>query len=229
MEPALPLAGTAVVLRDGADGLETLMLRRPRTGSFADAWVFPGGKVEPADGGPVDGAPANGAPVNGDPADAERDIAGRAAVRETLEETGIRVDGAAPLSLWTPPAQAPVRIRTWFFVARDLGDPVRINPGEIVDAVWCAPGETLRRHAAGELVLFPPTWVTLHGLTPHASIAEVYAALGEPGRFATRVAGETAGTRFLWRGDEDYPDASGPAAGRHRLDTAELPWRYERS
>lgn len=212
MEPALPLAGTAVVLRDGAHGLETLMLRRPATGSFADAWVFPGGKVEPADG---------------DPAEAERDVAARAAVRETLEETGMRVADAVALSLWTPPAQAPVRIRTWFFIARDLGDDVHINPGEIVDAVWCAPEETLRRHAAGELVLFPPTWVTLHGLIGHDRVADVYAATGEPGRFATRIAGEPAGSRFLWAGDADYPDDPGPASARHRLDTGRLPWRYE--
>ena len=189
------------------------MLRRPSTGSFADAWVFPGGKVEPADG---------------DPDHTEREVAARAAVRETLEETGMRVADAAPLSLWTPPAQAPVRIRTWFFIARDLGDAVQINPGEIVDAVWCAPEETLRRHAAGELVLFPPTWVTLHGLIGHDRVADVYASTGEPERFATRIGGEPAGTRFVWAGDEDYPDAPGPASGRHRLDTSRLPWRYER-
>lgn len=219
MDHVLPLAGTAVVLRDGADGLETLMLRRPSSGSFADAWVFPGGKVEPADGDPTDG----------DPADAEREVAGRAAVRETREETGIRVTDAVPLSLWTPPAQAPVRIRTWFFLARDVGDDVHINPGEIVDSVWCRPDETLERHAAGELVLFPPTWVTLHGLLGRGSVDEAYSALGEPGRFATRIGTESGGKRFLWLGDEEYPDAPGAASDRHRLETAQLPWRYERS
>lgn len=214
MERVLPLAGTAVVLRDGARGLETLMLRRPATGSFADAWVFPGGKVE--DGDRVDG-------------DAEREIAGRAAVRETQEESGIRVSAVAPLSLWTPPAQAAVGFRTWFFIARDLGDEVRINPGEIVDAVWCAPAQTLERHGAGELVLFPPTWVTLYGLHAYDTVDAVYAALGEPGRFATRIAGEPEGSRFLWVGDEEYPDAPGAPAARHRLSTDALPWRYERS
>ena len=39
----------------------------------------------------------------------------------------MRVADAVPLSLWTPPAQAPVRIRTWFFLARDLGDEVHIR------------------------------------------------------------------------------------------------------
>lgn len=214
MDASLPLAGTAVVLRDGADGLETLMLRRPASGSFADAWVFPGGKVERADG---------------DPAADERGTAQRAAVRETAEETGIRVASPAALSLWTPPREAPVRIRTWFFLARDLGDPVRINEGEIVEAVWCAPADVLRRHGAGALVLFPPTWVTLHTLSLFTGVAEAYDALGEPSRFATRVGGDPLGSRFTWRGDEEYPDAPGPAGARHRLDTAKLPWNYQRT
>lgn len=43
-------AATLMLLRDGHDGLEVLMIRRPSTTAFAaDAFVFPGGKVEPAD------------------------------------------------------------------------------------------------------------------------------------------------------------------------------------
>ena len=51
MTPAvdLPLAGTVVVLRDGALGAEVLLMRRPDRGSFAGGWAFPGGKVEAAD------------------------------------------------------------------------------------------------------------------------------------------------------------------------------------
>jgi 8-oxo-dGTP pyrophosphatase MutT (NUDIX family) len=45
------LAATVAVLRDGTDGLETYLLRRPATMSFAPgAYVFPGGAVDPADG-----------------------------------------------------------------------------------------------------------------------------------------------------------------------------------
>ena len=42
-------AATVVVLRDGADGLETLMLRRNSKISFGGMWVFPGGRVDEAD------------------------------------------------------------------------------------------------------------------------------------------------------------------------------------
>ena len=43
----LPVAGTAVLLRPTPEGFAVLLMRRPDRGSFAGAWVFPGGKVEP--------------------------------------------------------------------------------------------------------------------------------------------------------------------------------------
>jgi len=41
-EPALP-AATVIVLRDGVDGPETLMLRKNSKIAFGGMWVFPGG------------------------------------------------------------------------------------------------------------------------------------------------------------------------------------------
>ena len=46
--PAMP-AATVVVLRDGADGPETLMLRKNSKIAFGGMWVFPGGKVDAED------------------------------------------------------------------------------------------------------------------------------------------------------------------------------------
>lgn len=47
--PARP-AATIVLLRDGSRGMETLMLRRTRRSGFVPgAWVFAGGRVDPAD------------------------------------------------------------------------------------------------------------------------------------------------------------------------------------
>jgi 8-oxo-dGTP pyrophosphatase MutT (NUDIX family) len=87
-------AGTVVLLRDAAAGLEVLMLRRREQADFAaDAWVFPGGAVDAADRllpaerwdgiDPVALAPRFGAP----PAH----VLGFhvAAVRETFEEAGL--------------------------------------------------------------------------------------------------------------------------------------------
>lgn len=49
--PARPIhAATLMLLRDAQAGVEVLMTQRPSTTAFAaDAFVFPGGKVEPAD------------------------------------------------------------------------------------------------------------------------------------------------------------------------------------
>lgn len=43
LSTSIRLAGTAVILRDGPEGLETLLLRRNAKLAFAGgAWVFPG-------------------------------------------------------------------------------------------------------------------------------------------------------------------------------------------
>lgn len=215
-ESSVRVAGTAVVLRDSTDGPQALMLRRPQSGAFPGAWVFPGGRVDL-----VDGAGAA----------TEEDAARAAAVRETHEEAGIRIRDLAVLSCWSPPAETPVKFRTWFFLARDRGEEVRINPGEIEEAAWLAVDQVFTRHAAGEIVLFPPTWVTLHGLLLHRTVDEAFTALeamAAPARFATRMSESVEGRLALWTGDENYPDEPGAVGARHRLRMGALPWIYER-
>jgi 8-oxo-dGTP pyrophosphatase MutT (NUDIX family) len=71
-------SSTVALLRDGGDGVEVCMLRRPDRSTFAaGAFVFPGGALDPEDG-------------SGDPAYA---IAG---VREVLEEVGLLIGTSAP-------------------------------------------------------------------------------------------------------------------------------------
>lgn len=193
----LPVAGTTVLLRDGAEGLEVLLMRRPERGSFADAWVFPGGRVE--DGDRLAGAE-------------EVEDACRAAVRETFEEVGIVVSDLAVLSCWHPPAETARRIRTWFFVAADPGGEILASADEVVDAAWIRPDDALARHASGEWTLFPPTWVTLRGLGDFGDVASALAAAGEPRVFRTVMSRTEAGPVFSWDGD--------------RLEAATLPWRY---
>jgi 8-oxo-dGTP pyrophosphatase MutT (NUDIX family) len=224
VDPDVPVAGTAVLVRDGVSGPEILMIERPDRGSFAGAWVFPGGKLEPADS--VTGA-------------TEEDDARRAAVRETREETGLDLAGAElhTLSCWDPPPGIRVRIRTWFSLARaPEGEPV-LSPDEAVAATWATPADLLARHGRGELTLYPPTWVTLHGLTGAADVdglielvAARAAALGGVERFETVVRQTPSGPVFLWQDDGAYADAAEDtaSAARHRLDTGVLPWRYER-
>ena len=56
VDPDVPVAATVVIVRDSALGPEVLMIERPDRGSFAGAWVFPGGKLEPDDGDPAEEA-----------------------------------------------------------------------------------------------------------------------------------------------------------------------------
>ncbi|WP_149084970.1 MULTISPECIES: NUDIX domain-containing protein [Microbacterium] len=192
----LPQAGTVVLLRPSADGFHVLLLRRPSRGSFADAWVFPGGKVEPEDR-------RVGA--------TEVEDARRAAARETAEEVGLVVDELVPLSEWRPPAEAPVRIRTWFFLALAPDAEPSPSPDEVMELTWVSPAGALARHAAGEWQLFPPTWVTLHRLSALADVDAVLASTGAVELFQTRVS--DGGRAFGW--------AQGTLHARR------LPWRFD--
>ena len=224
MSEAIP-AATVVLLRAAPEGLgvETLMLRKNRGQAFGGAWVFPGGKVEPGDERP-------GAEENED--------ARRAAVREAAEETGLALADAdlVPFAHWIPPVDAPTkRFSTWFFVAAlpaGAADVV-VDGGEIGDHVWTTPGAALDRHAAGEVELFPPTWVTLHSLTEAASPADaVERARREPIAFySTRMAFEEKTLVALWSPDAGYETGDLDAAGpRHRLTmTAAGGWVFERT
>jgi len=185
-----------VLLREGADGVEVLLMRRPDRGSFPGAWVFPGGRIEPGDR--VDGAP-------------EQDDARRAAIRETLEEVGLVIADPVVLSRWQPPVEAPVRIRTWFFLASAPRGAMRFSTDEVVDATWIAPSEALQRHATGEWALFPPTWMTLRELVRFESVESALASGGAARHFSTRIVETDQGIAYDWDG--------------LRLETYSRPWR----
>ena len=87
-------AATVLLLRDTAHGFEVLMTRRSAAASFApDAYVFPGGGVDPADAGAH--AQARRRPQQGD----LQLTQAIAAIRESFEELGVllarRRDGTA--------------------------------------------------------------------------------------------------------------------------------------
>lgn len=219
-DPGIPVAATVVLLRDGAAGPEVLILERPDRGSFAGAWVFPGGRLDDADRGPQD--------------EAEEDAARRAAVRETWEETGLVVKTGALLtvSCWDPPPGLPLRIRTWFFAVRAPEGELALSQDEAVSAEWVEPAAALERHARDELTLYPPTWVTLHSLAGQPDVEALLGALRLSGfrRFETVARRADAGPMLLWQEDAEYDGGPGAtASARHRLELGALPWVYTRS
>lgn len=220
VDPDVPVAATVVLVRDGAEGPEVLLIERPDRGSFAGAWVFPGGKLEDADRGAAD--------------EVEEVVARRAGVRETREETGIALDPDAlvTMSVWDPPPGLALRIRTWFFLAPEPGGAIALSADEAVAAEWLRPVDALARHGRGDLTLYPPTWVTLHGLSAHPDAVSILetARLAGVQRFETVARRGGDGPVLLWQGDAEYdPDAAAEASARHRLEIGALPWRYTRS
>lgn len=213
----IPAAATLVLLRDGDHGaIEVLLLQRPDRGSFAGGWVFPGGRVEPEDE----------ARAEGDDLVAAR----RAAVRETAEEVGLAIDPASlvPLAHWTPPEGLATRFITWFFVAPAVEGELRLQQAEAVASEWIKPADALKRHGAGQMRLFPPTWVTLDSLLAYPTVDAAVAALArrEPRRYATKQ--DEARRIVRWEGDEGYDGAPDTDEGpRHRLTMHTLPWRLE--
>ena len=214
-------AATVILLRDSAGGIEVLLLERPHhRGSFAGAWVFPGGRVDPEDAAAV---------AAGD----EQAAARQAAARETLEETGltVTVESLVTVARWTPSETQARRFQTWFYYAKAPGDPVVLNPDESVDHIWISPGDALERHASGLFRLAPPTWVSLSALVgvDSADHALARARAAAPDYFASRFHADPR--VVVWEGDVSFGapelvDAEGP---RHRLDMTVLPWRYQRT
>ena len=93
VEPVYP-AATVVLVRDGSEGLEVLLVQRNKAVQhMGGMWVFPGGKVDQAD-----------YPQDGDAYIAARN----AAIRETREEAGLDVEPEQLVyqSHWTTPEGA---------------------------------------------------------------------------------------------------------------------------
>lgn len=217
--PAIP-AATVVLVRDGASGLEVLMLHRVSKVAFGGMWVFPGGRVDDDD--------------RRDGDDDGQACARRAAAREALEECGLAVDpdDLVPFAHWVPPALSPRRFATWFFVARASDGEVVVDGGEIHEHEWLAAREVLDRRDRGEVDLAPPTWMTLHDLAAHDDVdgALRHAAARAPlPHYETRWAQVPGGAVAMWHGDAGYDSADPATAGvRHRLWMLEEGWRLER-
>lgn len=201
-------AATAVIFRKGPAGgaPELLMVQRTREMRFAaNAAVFPGGRVDPADR-------VLAAALAPD-ADAELAAARIAAIRETLEETGLAVSLRAPVAAeeavaarallieqgelaavldrfgWQLDLDSLVPFARWcprelerpfdtFFFLADLGTgevDITVDATENSRLFWLSAAEALHRAETGELLVIFPTRRNLERLAQFASFAEARA------------------------------------------------------
>jgi len=198
--PPIP-AATAIVMREGANAPELLMVERAQGMAFAaGALVFPGGRVDPGDRAR---AALFGA------TDLDEAAARIAAIRETLEEAGVALGMAlpadaveavrdalhrgdtmmqvwpAPLDLdmlvpfarWVPHSVASRRFDTRFYLAQlPAGAPeARADAGENVRLFWASARDVLAEADGGRASLIFPTRRTLERLARFASFDEAVA------------------------------------------------------
>lgn len=193
----VPDAATVVLLRDGPRGLETYLMRRAASMAFAPRMhVFPGGRVDPQDY--TQPLTLAGSPTVAVADRASTDVAGvralyACAVRETAEETGIRLGESAGvtdvddglridvgrlpiMAHWVTPEDEPRRYDVRFFAAVVRDDVARLTTSEADRAWWVGPAEALEQFAAGRLAMLPPTESVLRRLV---SVAGAEAALAD--------------------------------------------------
>jgi len=151
------------------------MVRRSARSAFApDAFVFPGGTVDPAD---YDGEPTGWSPERiarefraqipeelpaSETAVGARDAAAllRAAARELEEEAAVHIETASLtlFSQWITPPTEPRRYNTHFFLAHAPDDARGVaDTIETHDASWIEPGDALERNSRKELHIVYPT------------------------------------------------------------------------
>jgi 8-oxo-dGTP pyrophosphatase MutT (NUDIX family) len=195
---------TVLLVRDGAAGLEVLMVvRRDDRSQYGAALVFPGGAIEAGD------AEEEWLPLctGLDGLDADERTRRIAGLRELYEEAGIllldgsgpaawaprpavsfleavrasggRLDLAAmaPFAHWVTPEGAPKRFDTFF---RLCWQPTRMEARsdgrETVAAEWLRPAEAIALGAAGERHLLFPTKCQLDLLAQTPSVPDAITA-----------------------------------------------------
>lgn len=148
------VAASVIVLRDGPDGPEVLLVQRnPAQRFMGGAWVFPGGAVHDEDGSPEE--------------------AGRRELDEEARLTLADTSGFVPFSRWITPEEAKIRFDTFFFVteAPEDAEP-RCDGDECVDLRWLRPADALEAYGQGELSLVFPTIKHLEQLAEFESVEQ---------------------------------------------------------
>ena len=209
-------AASVVLLRETGAGLETFLLHRHARMVFAPSMVvFPGGRVDPVDRvDPVRPEPVEG-PESGASTSSARMMSSelvRCAVRETEEETGVRLapDALLPWAHWVTPELEPRRYDTFFYLAALPADQQADDrSGETDHAAWSTPAAAFADAQAGRIGLMPPTLSILLELAELGSLPAVREAAADRviERVLPRLVRDGDGWRFA------YPRVGGPEGG----------------
>jgi 8-oxo-dGTP pyrophosphatase MutT (NUDIX family) len=185
------VAASVIVLRDGPDGPEVLLVQRnPAQRFMGGAWVFPGGAVHDEDGSPEE--------------------AGR---RELDEEAALALpdtSGFVAFSRWITPEEAKIRFDTYFFVTEaPAGAEPRCDGQECVDLRWLRPADALDAFRRDELMLVFPTIKHLEQLAEFESVQQALdtarSRTVEP--VMPRVVGEEESPQIVLPGEPGYDGA----------------------
>ena len=183
--PPIP-AASVIVLRDSP--LEVLMIRRHSKSSFVpNAWVFPGGVVEPSDHDGTELGTMRMAAARelfeesgiwlGEPfvdADDKRRklLAGEITFASLIDESPLDLEELVWTSRWITPVGVPKRFDTYFFLAAvDRNAVASAENVEAVEVIWIAPAEAIER-----LQIVFPTQKNLEALAGFTSAEELLAS-----------------------------------------------------
>ena len=230
-------AATVMLLRDTPKGIEVFMLRRTTAAAFAGGmYVFPGGKVDAADGDGDEGyviaairecyeeagvllaTDANGAMVaDGHPALAHRQAVydGDVDLRALCEEHHLlpAIDNLVWVSHWiTPVGESSRRFDTRFFMAvAPLEQSSRHDDNETIASAWVRPQDALGQHERAELTMMPPTIKNLEFVGAHDDAESAMAAarrIGQPPAIQPKLRRDANGRvrGIAMPDDPDYAD-----------------------
>lgn len=223
-----------MLLRDTPEGPEVFMMRRTANAVFASGmYVYPGGRVDDADGEGHEGylvaairecyeeagvllveEPSGELIGDGHPALGHRDAVhdGSLSIHDLCEQHGLRLatDRMAYVAHWiTPKGEGARRFDTRFFLAVSPTEQSHTHDdGETVASEWIRPADALARGEAGDMGLMPPTVATLQFLARHDNAEAALVAgraIGEPPVILPKIRFVDGQMRGIaMPGDDDY-------------------------
>lgn len=217
--PKADPAATVILLRPREESFEVLLLLRAKAVKFAGgSWVFPGGRIDPAD---YQGIPDN-----------EEQAARVAAARESHEEAGLQLNPRdfGFFSHWTTPIVEKKRFSTWFLWGHlEEDQKITVDDSEIVDYLWVKPADALHRMQQKRLKIMPPTYLTLLELSrcnTIAAVAQLTQSRPLPTYFPNLILDcETPG--ILLEGDAGYTSGEMEREGiKQRVILGPTGWQY---